>query len=205
MSSASKTFAQLVVIGSSAGGIDALSSLLATLPGDFAAPIVIAQHIDPKRPSPLADILARRGPLPVRTVTTTEALPPGVVYVVPPNRNVEINDHAIGVQEDREPGPKPSVNLLLRSAAESFGERLIAVILSGSGSDGAAGASAVKQAGGTGVFQDPDTATFPGMPASLAPPTVGIVANIQRIGPIPGESPPGCHSPAPPSHAHMPP
>ena len=169
MSSASKTFDQLVVIGSSAGGIDALSTLLATLPGDFAAPIVIAQHIDPKRPSHLADILARRGPLPVRTVTTTEALAPGVVYVVPPNRNVEINDHAIGVQEDREPGPKPSVNLLLRSAAESFGERLIAVILSGSGSDGAAGASAVKQAGGTVIIQDPDTASFPGMPASLAP------------------------------------
>jgi len=184
MSSASKTFDQLVVIGSSAGGIDALSTLLATLPGDFAAPIVIAQHIDPKRPSHLADILARRGPLPVRTVTTTEALAPGVVYVVPPNRNVEINDHAIGVQEDREPGPKPSVNLLLRSAAESFGERLIAVILSGSGSDGAAGASAVKQAGGTVVIQDPNTATFPGMPASLAPTTVDIVANIERIGPI---------------------
>src|SRR5258708_13735295 len=110
MSSASKAFDQLVVIGSSAGGIDALSTLLATLPGDFAAPIVIAQHIDPKRPSHPADILARRGPLPVRTVTTTEALAPGVAYAVPPNRNVALNDHAIGAQEDRPPGPKPSAN-----------------------------------------------------------------------------------------------
>src|SRR5260370_15064147 len=152
MSSASKTFDQLVVLGSSAGGIDALSTLLATLPGDFPAPIVIAQHIDPKRPSHLADILARHGALPVRTVTTTEALEPGIVYVVPPNRNVEISDHEISVQEDREPGPKPSVNLLLRSAASSFGERLIAVILSGSGSGGAAGARAAERAGGAGTI-----------------------------------------------------
>src|SRR5260370_2509433 len=185
MSSASKTFDQLVVIGSSAGGIDALSTLLATLPGDFAAPIVIAQHIDPKRPSHLADILARRGPLPVRTVTTTEALAPGVVYVVPPNRNVESNDHAIGVQEDSGPWPKPSVNLLLRSAAESFGERLIAVILSGSGSAGAARAKPVKQAGGPGVILETGTATVPGIAASPARPEVDIGAETSDIATLP--------------------
>jgi two-component system CheB/CheR fusion protein len=174
----------LVVVGASAGGIEALSALVAELPADFPAPIVVAQHISPHRVSSLAEILARRGPLPVRTVSAIERLEPGVIFVVPPDRDVVITDHEVQVQQQDGAGPRPSVDLLFRSAATVFGEQLIAVILSGSGSDGAAGAREVKAAGGTVIVQNPDSASFPGMPLSLAPSIVDIMANPSSIGPL---------------------
>src|SRR4051812_2924997 len=171
---------QLVVVGSSAGGVEALSTLVAALPADFPAPIVVAQHLDRSRVSHLEEILARRSTLPVRTVSGTEPLAAGVVYVVPSDRNVEISDHHVSVQEPTLlGGPKPSVDLLLGTAAQVFGEELYAVILTGTGSDGANGARLVKEAGGTVVIQNPETASFPGMPLSLAPTTVDIVADLE--------------------------
>src|SRR6059058_758274 len=100
MTAASAPFSQLVVVGSSAGGIDALSTLVATLPTDFPAPIVIAQHLDPTRPSALPAILARRSTLPVRTVEEHAPLEAGVVFVVPANRHVLITDSAIDLRVD---------------------------------------------------------------------------------------------------------
>src|SRR5919204_1451639 len=91
---------QLVVIGASAGGVEALSTLVSTLPAEFPAPIVIAQHLDPSRISHLQDILGRRSTLPVRSVVDREELQPGVVYVVPADRNVEISDHHVSVHTD---------------------------------------------------------------------------------------------------------
>ena len=90
----------LVVVGASAGGIEALSVLVSTLPEGFSVPIVVAQHLDPKRPSHLGEILARRSPLPVRTVTAQERLEPGVVYVVPADRDVEVTDGDVRVVPD---------------------------------------------------------------------------------------------------------
>ncbi len=172
----------LVVIGASAGGIDALSALLSTLPSTFPAPIVIAQHLDPTRASHLGEILSRRSALPVHTIDEHAPLTPGVVYAVPANRDVFINDHEVGLRAGTAGHAKPSVDILLSSAAEHFGERLIAVILSGSGSDGAAGARVVKRAGGTVIIQDPNTAAFPSMPLSLAPNVVDVAAPVERIG-----------------------
>src|SRR5436190_9592259 len=103
----------LVVIGSSAGGIEALSTLVATLPADFPAPVVIAQHLDPTRPSALQAILARRSTLPVRTVEEHEPLEAGVVFVVPANRHVLITASAIDLRVDGDGRPVPSINLLL--------------------------------------------------------------------------------------------
>lgn len=176
-------FDQLIVVGASAGGIDALSRLVASLPADLAAPVVIAQHLDPNRPSYLAEILARQSALPVRTVELRENLTPGTIFVVPSNRHVTITDHHVEVHPDGTHRPAPSVNLLLETAAETFGERLIAIILSGSGSDGADGAHAVKEAGGTVIIQDPETAAFPSMPRSLAPSLVDLSLPIDDIGP----------------------
>ena len=175
---------QLVVIGSSAGGIEALSTLVATLPPDFGAPIVIAQHLDPSRPSHLAEILARRSTIPVRTVTDHTQLQAGVVFVAPTNSHVEISAGTIALRAESVGRHKPSIDLLFSSAAAAYGDTLIAVILSGTGSDGAAGARLVKAAGGTVVIQDPSTASYPGMPLALAPTTVDIVAPLDRIGPI---------------------
>ena len=137
---------QLVVVGSSAGGIEALSKLVSTLPEDFPAPIVIAQHLDPKRESSLQQILSNHSALPVRTVSDNEPLEAGVVFVVPSNQHVNITDSHIGMQSDTAGRPKPSIDLLLGSAAEVYGERLIAVVLTGTGTDGA---RMVSEWGGT--------------------------------------------------------
>ncbi len=174
----------LVVIGSSAGGVSALSTLVATLPAGFPAPIVLAQHLSPTHPSHLGDILARRSPLPVRTIAAREPLEPGVVFVAPADRHVEITDGHVGVPVEGAGRPKPSIDLLLSSAAHAYRDRLVAVVLTGTGSDGAAGARAVKQAGGTVMIQNPETASYPAMPRSLAPTTVDIVANLEDIGPL---------------------
>ncbi len=176
-------FSHLVVIGASAGGIESLSVLVSTLPREFAAPIVIAQHLSPNRISALGDILARRGLLPVRTIQNPEALEPGIIYVVPPGRDVAITDHEVRLSDDAH-GPQPSIDLLFTSASKIFQKNLIAVVLSGTGSDGAAGARDVKNAGGTIVIQSPDTAAYPGMPLSLARSDVDIVADRERIGGI---------------------
>ncbi|MHB8620903.1 MAG: chemotaxis protein CheB, partial [Chloroflexota bacterium] len=175
---------QLVVIGSSAGGIEALCAVLGSLPKDFPAPIVIAQHIDPNRPSHLAEIFRRRTALTVRTVMDHEALENGVVFVVPADRHVSITDHTLQLRADTAGRPKPSVDLLLSTAAAAFADRVTAVILTGTGSDGTIGAREVKKAGGTVIIENPETARFPGMPESLAPTTVDVVANLQDIGPL---------------------
>ncbi len=176
----------LVVVGSSAGGIEALSILVSKLPSDFPAPIVLAQHLDPTRPSSLDTILRRRTTLPVELVTTVAPLEKGKIYVVPSNRLVSIDDGQVRVQEDQlaQQRPRPSVDILLTSAAQAYGEHLIAVILTGSGSDGAAGAIEVQNAGGTVIAQDPKTARYPSMPLALPPTVIDFEADIENIGPL---------------------
>lgn len=192
------SFSHLVVIGASAGGIEALSTVVAALPANFPAPIIIAQHLDPRRQSHLAGILGARSTLPVRTIIETTPLAPGIVYIVPPNRNVTINDHEVSVVETQDRTIKPSVDLLFSSAAQVFQEGLIAVILTGTGNDGAAGARAVKNAGGTVIIQNPETAAFPSMPLSLAPTTVDIVANLESIPGLVHDLLTGAYTPARP-------
>lgn len=174
----------LVVIGSSAGGIEAVSILVRILPADFPAPIVLAQHLDPTRASSLDLILRQRSTLPVELVTGRSPLEPGKVYVVPSNRHASILDGHVEVQEDTHPRtrPRPSVDLLFASAAATYGDRLIAVILTGSGSDGAAGAVEVKNAGGTVIVQNPQTARFPCMPLALPPSIVDIEVDLEQLG-----------------------
>lgn len=173
---------RLVVVGASAGGISALSVLVAALPADFPAPVVIAQHLDPSRESRLAEILSRKSALPVRSVEEHASLEPGAVYVVPANRNINITGDEIDASAEQTRQPKPSIDRLFDSAAEAVGERLVAVILTGTGSDGASGAGSVKKAGGTVIIQNPETAEYPAMPLALAPSTVDIVADLGRIG-----------------------
>jgi two-component system CheB/CheR fusion protein len=173
---------QLVVIGSSAGGIEALSLVVASLPADFSAPIVIAQHLDPRRPSHLAEILARHSTLPIKIIEDATSLEDGVIYVVPSNRLIEVIDGIIRLRPGRPGAIAPSIDLLLSSAARTFGERLTAVILTGTGSDGSAGAWHVKQAGGTIVVENPATAMFPSMPGSISPSLVDARADLDSIG-----------------------
>ena len=107
---------QLVAIGASAGGIEALSALVATLPADFPAPIVVAQHLDPTPAQPPAgDPGAAAAPCRCAPWSTTRALEAGVIYVVPANRHVSITDHHLSVDPDGAGRPKPSIDLLFRS------------------------------------------------------------------------------------------
>lgn len=175
---------QLVVVGSSAGGIEALIELVASLPADFPSPIVLAQHLDPHRPSHLASLLQARTPLAVVTVTEQESLRPGTIYVIPADRDVEITDHHVSSRVNAGHLSRPSIDHLLTSAAHRFGEGLIAVVLSGMGSDGAIGAQAVKAYGGTVVIQNPATARFPSMPQAVASSSVDVIADLESIGPL---------------------
>ena len=174
----------LVVVGASAGGVEALSILISTLSTAFPAPIVLAQHLDPNRPSALDTILQRRTQLPVVVVHARTSLEAGKIYVVPSNHHAAIRDGFVELLEDYERRPSPSVDLLLSSAASVYGDRLIAVILTGSGSDGAAGAVDVKSSGGTIIAQDPNTARYPSMPLALPPTIVDFEASIEQIGPL---------------------
>jgi two-component system, chemotaxis family, CheB/CheR fusion protein len=191
-----ESFARLVVVGSSAGGVDALLTFVATLPSDFPAPIVVAQHLDPRRQSHLGEILSNRSILPVRTVSGDQPLEPGIVYVIAADRDVEISDHALKVTAPTEmsPSPRPSVDRLLASAARTFADELVAVILTGTGSDGATGAQAVKAHGGTVIVQNPDTATYPGMPLAVPSSAIDIVADLEAIGPLLGDLVSGVYS-----------
>jgi two-component system CheB/CheR fusion protein len=179
--SESTSFSQMVVIGASAGGVEALSTLVHALPPDLPAPVVVAQHLDPSRKSRLGEILSRSSTLPVRTLSEYERLEPGVVYVVPANRDVEITDHDIRLVKGAHRS-HPSIDRLFTTAARIFGEDLIAVVLTGTGSDGAAGALEVQHAGGTVIIQDPSTASFPALPRSLAPSAVDFVLPLEEIG-----------------------
>ena len=180
-----KTHGDLVVVGSSAGGVAALTVLVSTLPQSFPAPIVLAQHLDPQRPSHLGSILERRSTLPIITVEDIPTpLENGKIYVVPANRHVKIIDGHVNLEKDSGERPKPSVDMLLSSAAKAYGEHLIAVILTGSGSDGAAGAVDVKDAGGVVIIQNPQTAPYPSMPLSLPPTAVDHVVDMEQIGPL---------------------
>jgi two-component system CheB/CheR fusion protein len=174
----------LIVVGSSAGGVEALSILVSTLPTNFPAPIVLAQHLDPNRLSSLDVILQKRTNLIVEVVRSSTKMEDGKIYVVPANRHVSIKDHNVELLEDRLKRPRPSVDTLLSTAAETYGEHLIAVILTGSGSDGAIGAVDVKNAGGIIIVQDPQTARYPSMPLALPPTIVDFEVDIEQIGPL---------------------
>ena len=157
----------IIVVGASAGGVGALSELVATLEPDLEASLFIVLHLAATPPSVLPQILARRTPLPVAHARDGEAIRRGRIYVAPPDHHLRIA--ADGVQVTRGPrenGHRPAVDPLFRSAASAFGPRVAGVILSGTLDDGTAGLQAVKAAGGTAIVQDPAEALYAGMPQS---------------------------------------
>jgi two-component system CheB/CheR fusion protein len=185
----------LVVVGSSAGGIEALSTLVGSLPANFPAPIVLAQHLDPHRPSSLHTILQRKTVLTVEVITSHRDLRPGTIYVVPANFHVSIHNHTVQIHNDTIRRPRPSVDTLLSTAADAYGDRLIAVILTGSGIDGAIGAVDVKNAGGTVIVQDPQTAHNPSMPMALPPTIIDFTVTLDQMGTLLSELIRGEHLP----------
>src|SRR5437763_3607558 len=176
----------VVALAASAGGLNALTHVLAALPGDFPAALVVVQHLDPRHRSLMADILSRRTALPVKEAAEGDELRPGRAYLAPPNRHLLVNpDRTLSLtQTELVHFVRPSADLLFESAAASFKERAIAVVLSGSGHDGAMGVKAIKKMGGTVIVQDARNAEFPGMPeAALATGLADFVLSLDEIAP----------------------
>ncbi|HTU83032.1 MAG TPA: CheR family methyltransferase [Candidatus Acidoferrales bacterium] len=174
----------LVVTGSSAGGIDALTTFASHLPAQLPVPIVVAQHLSPQHESHLADILSKSTPLNVETIAGEAEVKSGTIYVVPPRHDVEVLDSIAATKLQLCEGPKPSIDRLFTTAADVYGDRLIAIIFSGMGSDGARGARAVKYAGGTVIVQEPSSAGYPSMPLAIPPTLVDITAPPEAMGTI---------------------
>jgi two-component system, chemotaxis family, protein-glutamate methylesterase/glutaminase len=136
------------------------------LPGDLDAAICVVLHLPAGAESRLAQIMSRAGPLRAIQARGGEKLKSGCVYVAPPDRHLVVRDgHVHVVRGPHENGVRPSIDVLFRSAAVSYGRRAVAVVLSGSRDDGVAGASAVGARGGCVVVQSPDDALFPSMPS----------------------------------------
>jgi two-component system chemotaxis response regulator CheB len=185
----SREKAGLWVVGlvASTGGLDALGQVLAPLPAHLPAAIVALQHLRPEHPSRLAEILARRTALCVQPAHDGQRLQPGLVLVAPPGRHTLVcPDHTIAlIDSGQTPPSRPSADLLLTSMALSCRERALAVVLSGAGHDGTAGAAAVKRMGGLVLAQDQATSTEFGMPGSAIAfnQIVDQVLALARIGP----------------------
>jgi len=155
----------IVVIGGSAGGVEALIEICGHLPADLPAAIFVVQHISPASKSVLPDLLTRVGPLPASHPVDGEPVQSGQIYVAPPDFHLLLRDDVIllrrGPQENR---TRPAIDPLFRSAAVTYGPRVIGVVLTGLLDDGAAGLVAIKRCGGVSVVQDPADAQWPEMP-----------------------------------------
>ena len=177
---------QIVAIAASAGGVQALSTVLSRLPADFPVPIVVVQHLDPSHQSLLPAILERRCSLHIRQAAEGDRLEAGTAFIAPPNEHLLVNgDGTLSLSHsDLVHFVRPSADLLFESVAASHEDRVIAVVLTGTGSDSTMGVQAVDKMGGLVIAQDPSTAEFSGMPrAAIA---TGSVDGILPLEEIPG-------------------
>ena len=161
---------RVVAVGASAGGLHALSLILAALPAEFAAPILVVQHLSPDFPSQLAHILGRHTDLHVKQAEEGDRIQAGYVYVAPPDRHLlACADGTLALTHTHKVHHcRPSADVLLTSVAVGFGARAVGVILTGGDGDGAAGIQAVKAAGGVTMAQDLPSSQQPSMPRSAA-------------------------------------
>jgi two-component system chemotaxis response regulator CheB len=158
----------VVAIASSAGGLAALSTLLAQLPASFPATVLVVQHLDPRHRSLMAEILGKRTGLEVRQALDGDTVARGVVFIAPPDNHLLANaDGTLSLtQSELVHFVRPSADLLFESVAAAYRDRAIAVVLTGSGSDGSMGVAAIKKMGGTVIAQGQATSQFFAMPSA---------------------------------------
>lgn len=157
----------IVVIGASAGGVEALTRLTSLLPRDFPAALFMVLHLPPHGTSVMPQILNRKGTLKAIHPAHGALIQHGHIYMAAPNYHLLVKrDQVHVVHGPRENGHRPSVDPMFRTAARSYGQRVIGVVLSGSLDDGTSGALCIKERGGIVLVQDPEEALYPGMPQS---------------------------------------
>lgn len=176
---------EAVVIGSSAGGIQALTKVLTALPGEFPLPIIVVQHVHPHSDNYLAQILDAKCSLTVKQADEKEIITAGHVYIAPPNYHLLIeDDHSFSLSLE---GPvnfsRPAIDVLFESAIDAYRNKLIGIILTGANQDGSQGIRKIKQKGGYTIVQDPATAEADAMPkAAIATTTIDKVLPLAQIG-----------------------
>ncbi len=174
----------IVAFAASAGGVFALAEILGKLPREFDAIVVCVQHLDPRHRSLMPQVMGRRSNLPVFQAVDGLEVERGHVYLAPPDRHMLVNrDGTISLtQTELVNFVRPSADLLFESVAAAYGERAIAVVLTGAGKDGSMGVTAIKKRGGTVIVQDEATSEFFGMPsAAIRTGTVDFVLSLDEI------------------------
>src|SRR4051794_3219172 len=155
----------IVVVGASAGGVEAISTLIAGLPAELPAALFVCLHVSPGGTSVLPHILSRKTRMPVAAARDGEPIQRARIYVAPSDHHMLIEDgHVSLTQGPRENGLRPAIDPLFRSAARAYGHRVVGVVLSGALDDGTAGLKAITDSGGGGLVQDPADALYPSMP-----------------------------------------
>jgi two-component system chemotaxis response regulator CheB len=174
----------IVVIGASAGGVEALVALTRVLPPDLGAAILVVLHLAAEHKSVLPRILSSAGPLPAKHARNGEAIVPNRIYVARPDHHLLVHDgHVKVVKGPRENGCRPAIDPLFRTAAYAYGPRVIGIVLSGALDDGTAGLVAIKNQGGLALVQDPNDALVDAMPRSaLENVDVDHVLPIDELG-----------------------
>ena len=175
----------VVALAASAGGLAALTAIVSALDETFPTPILVVQHLDRRHRSLMAEMLGRRTALTVTEAVDGAKIEPGNAYVAPPDHHLLVNaDGTMSLsQTELVHFVRPSADLLFESVAAAFRDRVVAVVLSGTGSDGAMGVSAVKKMGGTTIAQD-ESAQFAGMPrAAIDTGDVDFILPIEEIAP----------------------
>lgn len=177
----------VVALATSAGGLNALDQLLSALPANFPAAIVVVQHLSRHSPTVLPQLLRRHTALKVKLAQQGDPLTPATVFIAPPNHHLLVNPEGTLqlTQTELVNFTRPAADPLFKSLAVNLGQRTIAVVLTGTGEDGAAGIKAIKSAGGMTIAQDECSAQFKGMPtAAIATGTIDLVLPLDQIAPM---------------------
>lgn len=173
-----------VVIGTSAGGLFALTTLLEALPVDFQLPVIVVQHRSKDEKTLLEEVLSQKCRVRIKQADEKEKIENGVIYFAPPDYHLLIeSNHTFSLSSDaRVNYSRPSIDVLFEMAAMVYKNKLMAIILTGANHDGAAGIKMVKEQGGTTVAQNPATAQFPAMPQAAI--NTGSIQHILELNEI---------------------
>jgi len=177
----------IVAIASSAGGITALGRVLGGFPADLPVPVVVVQHLDRRHQTIIAEVIQRRTSLETKLASDGERIAPGTIHIAPPNHHLLVNANETLSLTSTElvHFVRPSADLLFESVAASYGSAALACVLTGSGSDGAMGVTAIKSRGGSVIVEDPESAEFKGMPeAAVSAGVADFILPLDEIAPV---------------------